>query len=322
MPVLLASTQAPSTPLAPSLYADTRILWLEAPDGSRVHRESREPGATGAAWFIMPGLRGLGMPETRIIEQGGLGFAGSWVREVRVDARDVFVPIHLMADSHAAYNAALSELMDFVDPTRWAPGADGTLKLVATSTLGTREIQVMFVGGFEGVYGGTDSGGYWGTFGLTFRAPQPYWSAREDTSRSFRLSAGSVFLSRSEAYPWPRSISPTTVIGDDMPVVVAGEIPVWPSIDIVAPGSGVTVETSTGMRVVVQEILAGQATLATDPRRRRFTLNGESRWDLIGAGPQLRRLVPGANTVSVVMPGASGDSLVRVRWRELFRAAW
>jgi hypothetical protein len=250
------------------------------------------------------------------------------VREVRVGPREVFLPIFVGSDSgQVDYLAQLDRLQSFLD-FRAAPditAADGSLLLVSESTVGHRQLSVVYTAGLEGDEGQTAAGTWWATLGLRLAAVDPWWRNTADTVLEYKIGAGAAFLATTgSGHLWPRSLSPSVTAGADMPVTVGGRVPVWPTVEVVGPsGVGATITTDAGMSVELAAVLTGETlTLVTDPRRRTARVNGVPAWGRVSAGATFAPLPAGPTNISVVVPGAAADTRVRLRWRDGWRAPW
>jgi hypothetical protein len=314
----------PVTPPGPGddAWRETRRLTLRTLDGSD------EQMFVDDSWVIMPGATGLGVPPVEVITQQTPGMDGAWLREIRVQPREVFLPIFVGSDTgQVDYLAQLDRLQDFLDfrvaadPT----ATDGTLLLVSDSPSGQRQLPVVYTAGLEGDEGQTVAGTWWATLGLRLLAVDPWWRDATTTVLEFRVGDGEPFLATADSgHPWPRRLSPSVTAGVAMPVAVGGRVPVWPTIDVVGPaGDGTTISTGAGMAVELAAIDDGETlTLVTDPRRRSARVDGEPAWDRISTGPTFRPLPAGAADISVVVPDADDDTRVRLSWQPGWRAPW
>ncbi|NII42302.1 hypothetical protein E9228_002960 [Curtobacterium flaccumfaciens] len=319
-----ANTPDPSDPPLPPIPGptDSRVLSLESLDGA----VSVVLAGGRSGRVLMPGATGLRLPPVDVVTGTTPGMAGSWLQEVNVLEREVFLPIGLWSDeSQAEFFAILDEFQGIV--SAWDDvdiGQVGTCRLVARSSKGERVLDVTYKGGMEGEEGGDASGEDWATYGLTFVAVSPYWHAREPVERSYSIVSGEDFLGDGTGTaPWPRSISPSTVVGENMPIPVEGDVPTWTEYEVLGPVPSVTV-TYPGTSVDVPGgVPAGQILrLVTDPRARSARLDGAIAWDRITMGATFAPLRPGVNRVSVVLSTAGDGAGLVMRWTPQWKAAW
>lgn len=307
------------------------LISLESMDGSvSIILDSK----TG--WTRMPGSTGLKMPPYEIISSAIPGVPGSTVQDVRVQERPIFIPIYCQSStSQRSYLEMVDTLFSLVDPT------SGSFKIVATTVRGVRELEVTYDGGLEGADGGDSDGLSWMKAGLKAVANDPFARAREDTRMEFRVENNAVpFLGvagGSDA-PWPTALSSSSVIGSGMEVPIYSEVPVYPTLELVGAmtsfegtlsptvilpnGTPVTIEDQA-WNVEVGSISAGSTfRMVTDPRVRSIRLDGALAAGMVTRGSTLRPFYPGLNTLSVVAPGATVDTLIILSWRDLFRSLW
>lgn len=311
--------------------SDSRQLLLQSLDGTAAQRFD-SPLA-----FLLPGVTGHRMPPRKLVTQTVPGMDGSWLRQVQVGEREVFLPVVVFSDSHDAQVQAMQNLQDLLDP--WpAPdytANDGALQMVAMSTVGGQRIlPVTYSSGLEGDEGVTASGAIWNTFGIRLLAVSPYWQASADNVLQRTIGAGTVFLANSGSFGWPRSLSAGQILGQALTITVQGEVPCWPTIEVVGPVAATTYSTSSGMSVTLPNGVAGGKGLriVTDPRRRSARLydvdgsdnwtNPAQAWGSIGVGPTFAPLQPGDQTVTMAAPNATSATRLRLRYRNMYRSAW
>lgn len=301
---------------------DSRVLSLESLDGS----VSVVIAGGGSGRALMPGATGLKLPPLDVVTGTTPGMPGSWLQEINVLEREVFLPIALWSDvSQAEFFATLDEFQGIVSD--WDDldiGQTGTCRLVARSSKGERVLDVTYKGGMEGEEGGEATGEDWATYGLTFVAVSPYWHAREPVERPVSIAAGRAFLGDGSGNtPWPRSISASVVVGENMPITVEGDVPTWTEYEILGPVPSVTVAYPGTAVEVPGGVPAGQILrLVTDPRSRSARLDGSIAWDRITMGATFSPLRPGTNRVSVVLSTAGDGAGLLMRWTPQWKAAW
>ena len=324
MPILARTVVLPPVP---SPFLDSRSILLRTIDGGD------EQLFDGPEWIIRPGITGFGLPTRDVVVQTSPGLDGGWLREVRINPREVFLPCYIASDSgHVDFLDKMERVRTFLDylavPDMTA--TDGTLELVAQSARGERRLRCVYSDGMEGTEGGTDSGSYWATFGVKLLAVDPWWRSTEDTVFEFAPATGTPFLSSDPAYPWPRSLSASVALGSGsgVGVVVPGTVPVWPTVEVVGPVSSVTlnwpgVTPDESTHVQLAAVSATETlTLTTDPRRRSVRVNGDKAWARVGTAPQFARLRPGPSALGVAVAGTAATTRVRVRFPAAFQTAW
>lgn len=303
-------------------------LVLESMDGT-----VRIPLDDTQGLIRMPGSTGLRMPPVEVISSQIPGVPGSVMNDVRTNQRPIFVPIYLHGDGDmVVFRNRLAQLYALVDPI-----GRRTFRLVGESSTGSRELIVAYVGGLEGADDAMAEGLSWAKFGLNLVAHEPYARAREDRTIEFRYKAAAepfLGVAGGTDAPWPRSMTTTTVIGANMSVVIASEVPVYPTVELTGPMTsfhGDLTHANIDDGVVgpdwVVDIPAGVAAgammrMVTDPRRKSFRYNGALAAGRVSLGSRLSPFQSGENLLNVSAPGSNEDTIIRLSWRELFRSLW
>lgn len=308
---------------------DTRervpVLGLESLDGSKKIALNGESG-----WTHMPGATGLEMPPVSLVTSSVPGVHGSVLEEARVEERPIFIPIDACSPDYTqvSHQAMLNQIRDLVDPLK------GEFYVVC----GERRLKVAYTEGLEGSFGVNDFGLYWRKFGLKALACQPFAEARQESSVVFSIDVeGRPFLGA----PWGQlSLTSSAVISNDMKVIVGSEVPVFPTVELVAPMDSFFGEVegpagSAPWSVSVPDGIPTGYTLrmVTDPRARSIRMgagdpsttpnwSGELAAGLVARGSSLSPFYPGTNLMSVAAPGGTGDTRIRIIWRDLYRSLW
>jgi hypothetical protein len=318
-------------PPPPRVLPQIPLLMLESMD------KSVQIPLDGTTGFIrMPGATGLEMPTYDIVSGTLPGVAGALLTDVRVQERSIFIPIYNGANGdHLLHLSMKDQLRRLVDPTT------STFKLVGKTARGERELVVTYTGGLEGADGYDQSGLAWEKIGLTCTAHEPFARARNDRLLEFRMDlGGGPFLGvvGGTDSPWPTILSSGAVIGSGMEVQVNSDVPVYPTLElvgamnsfhgelspIVVEDDGVTIIENKEWLVDIPLGVAAGSTfrMVTDPRTRSIRLDGALAAGRVARGSTLRAFYPGLNVLSVVAPGGTEDTRIRLSWRELFRSLW
>lgn len=251
---------------------------------------------------------------------------GSWLQEVNILERPIFLPLAFFSEeSQADFFASLSELRSLV--SAWDGdllGRSGTFRLGVTSAEGDRLLDVTYKSGWEGALGGGDGGSDWERFGLNLVAVAPFWQAREVTAKSYSVPSGAVFLGSGDgSAPWPRRLTASTTVGANMPIPVMGDVPVWPEFQFRGPIPSVEISWAGTTISVPGGVPTGQTLrLVTDPRGRSARIGDVIAWDRISMGATFSPLLPGMNRVSIQLASAGEDARVDMSWYVQWKAAW
>lgn len=322
MALVILATTTPGPPgggLAElSQFADRRSLILRSLvyDATLVQDPS---------FFILKaGVTGLNLPPVLTAPQQAVGLDGAWNRETRIGSREVFLPLWFGGASQDDYLAALGNLHAMLLPMPVQTGP--ALELLASAGDGsTRSLALTYREGAEGEENLETSGAYWATYGLSLDAFDPWWRGQSELV-TFGLAADNTpFLSRSASNRWPRKLTTSTVIGNDMALAVSGEVPVWPTYTITGPANSVALSFGATVLSIGAVATGEQLVLTTDPRSGRSLrdASGTSVWDRVSGGARFGSVNPGPNTFSVAIPGAvAGQTSLRASWTPGYRAAW
>lgn len=309
----------PPTPPTPVGATDRRRVWLESLDGSVVI-----PLTDGMDWSLQSNVTGLQLPPIEVIRSQTPGVPGSTNQEVRVDERLIYLPLLFRTQNSQEYFLTqLTQLRGLIWPGSLSLGSAGTFRLCVSSPLGERVMDVVYTDSWTGDFSSDVSGATWEKFGLTLLAVDPFFHPRDYVTRTYTADAGTVFLSDDDAYPWPRSISASVVIGSNMPIVVDGDVPVWVEGIVDGPTTEVDFSfTGTSVQLLTGVPSGSRFSLVTDPRARSARLDGVVAWDRITMGSTMAPLQPGTNLVNVQV-GTSGEGTgLTLRWKPGYLSAW
>jgi len=279
-----------------------------------------------AEHLLLPGVTGLDLPPLSVVTAQTPGIDGSWLQEVDVLQRAVFLPLEFASESsQAEFFQTLSDLCGVV--AGWdqvALGSTGTFRLVANSSLGERLLDVVYSSGMEGSWGADQSGAKWQKYGLNLIAVDPYWRDRDWTVEEFTQSDPITFVTSTAGAesPWPRQIvNNFDVIGNGMRLSV-GDIPAWPVVEIDGPAGGVNV-IWPGTSITTNSLIASEnLVLTTDPRARSARLNGQVAWSAISIGSVISSLPAGNAQIDVASASGQLPQRISVRWRKGYKAAF
>jgi len=320
-------------PLLPATEprADPRTLALESLDGSVVI-----PLGQDVEHLLLAGATGLMLPPIDVVTSTTPGMVGSWLQQVIVLEREVFLPIKFASDEgYQAFITDLSRLITLV--SGWdniTVGQLGTFLLVASSPgQEDRILTVTYKSGWEGVWGsagggstsGTLAGPTWEQIGLTLVAVDPYWRSRQTEILTFHTAGENpVFLGTGDnTHPWPRQVSASEVIGSNMPITVGGDVPVWATVTVNGFVSQASISWP-GTSVSVPSGVADGSSLVlnTDLRSRSARLDGAIAWSSIAMGSTFAPLLPGTNLVSVDVGTSGPNTGLQLSWTPGWRSAF
>lgn len=320
---ILATVRTPP-PVVEAPRYESRNFWIETMDGAARQTVSLDGDVLPV--LAQRGLLGLGVNPSEVQLAGTPGVAGASVTGVQYEPRPVALPLLFVGEdgSQAALWRAVQSVRDITDPGTGMTH-DGSFRLVCSSASGVRRLGLAYRSGLEGEdkeYPGVE------TAVLDCVAPQPFPEDEAETSREFRLAAvAEPFLTATTGttFPWgTRKLSPSTVIGSDMPLVMTSAVPVFPTVEIDGPADSVLITADTGLRIDVPAgVPAGQTLrIVTDPRGASIRLDGVPAAGMLARGSKRAPFKLGTNVLDVTAPGASADTRLRLSWRGKYRSLW
>src|SRR5690554_406029 len=304
MPVLYIPVEPPPPP--PPSYPSSsagrppQITWTAA-SGDVVPLSDPTQG-----YAVLHGLRGLNLP-TYQIHQTDSALDGTVVRGTRTEARELYLPIYLEAPTWSAVLAKRRDLARRLHPAVVDGGGEGRLTLAEAD--GTRRhINAYYTGGMDGPDGGSNSGMYWATYGITLLAQQPYWERDPVTHRWAIAPPTDTWLPI-----LPIKVRDADVIGEGMTITNPGSVRSWPVWTIRGPldGSAVMRNVTTGQQLEFTATLSEGEQIVIDTRPRRKTVRdgtGANMFAALTVGSVLWPLAPGPNVVDVELTGLDDDS--------------
>lgn len=303
----------PTGPVGPD-YTDSRTLALCSIDGLNLWPFQ------GREFVARQGLSGLNLAPRSIVEEPVPGMAGTRLREIRVEKREVFLPIFLASDlGHAKFLDRRDELTRLLTTHGIDYAAhDGTLNLVANSLRGERYLRCYYVSGYEGLHAIDSGGSFWESIGLTLHAARPYWYGEPWLTQYVKTSTGVQWFP-----DFPGELTSGRVLGTDIPVHVGGDIPSWPSLEIGGPASSITISGPGLMMSIPDGVAPGStATIVTEPRGRTALFDGVKNWARVAPTDRYAPLNPGASLINVVMTGTNADSFARIGGESRYERPW
>ncbi len=264
----------------------------------------------GYPLFVLLGLEGLHMPPVDLIAENVPRQPGGRLREVRFLAREIDVPLRLLAATPAALAASVRTLLGWFNPTR---AVAPVLRFTAPDGA-QREIAVRYVKGLDF----NDDLGAWRTdrrTTLVLRAYDPFWYDRNERIGNYRLGEW-----RELFFPLPPlRLTPSTVFAGPT-IANDGDVEAWPVWTIAGPGVNPTIRNvTTGKALTLTgTLVAGQTlTIDTRPRTERapygktLRLQDGANWlPNLAPGSALWPLARGANAVQIELTGATAQSAV------------
>ena len=300
----------PPTPVTEDAGGPPVLTWTGA-NGDTLRLTDDQAG-----YVLMPGVRGLELPEyTHFTRESG-ALDGQVTTGSRALAREIFLPVHVHGQDRTEALDRRGALALAMQPTPYTGGGTGVLELSERD--GTRRrIRARYQDGMGGDEGRDQAGNYWCTYGLTLLADDPYWEM-DPVRRTWRIE-GTTDL-------WlpvpPLRVRASEVIGEGMRMANPGTAHAWPVWTITGPvGAGALMANeSTGEELeFTRELTDGEAvTIDTRPRRKSVRDQDGTNWFRhLKRGSRLWALAPGTNTVDVMLTGAEEGATLQLEYTPL-----
>lgn len=262
-------------------------------------------------WCVAPGIEGLDIPASSLIQKRNAGMFGSFAAGIDVTAREIFLPLMVKAfnmsewfERRNVYNKLTAPYEDRTVRI-WAHRPDGTSRWIDAFRTGDApswDLSTWIPRIF------------WQRFGQTFVCPDPWWRGEEAVLSWASSGDAPVFFPIT-----PVQLGPSQLFGDVHVVTVAGDVRAFPRWEITGPATEVTVtHVDTGnFWTLTGPLTAGQTAIVdTDPRAgvvapRVQGPTGSSWWSHIEQPYNLWSLPPGDQRVTVEVAGVgTGTSVV------------
>jgi len=302
-----------------------RLVWTPADGSPDIDLTDEEAGYSWEA----EGTRGLRSVTYAFASQSYAGIDGEDVQAVRAEANRPSVGMLLQASSEAELRTRARRLVHAMRPK----AGPGTLT-VTTEDGESRRLTCYVEGGLEGDESDTTTmPGRWWKFVLKLYAPKPWWVGDERVV-NFGLAAPSVFLSAT--LPFPRTLSSSTIQGQQTIDLSDADAPSYPVWTITGPGAGLVLSRTTTdpktrkktTRVIqVNTTIGDGQTLVIDTRRGHqavyrgdlpVTDPGWNRMGSVVSDPALWPLIEGVNEVSAVLGAAGAKARISGRFEPMF----
>lgn len=282
---------------------NTDLLSFIAPDGVETVL-TRQPDLD-VHWAL--GVTGRFMPPIDRVEDTVFGQAGTRLRAVNVGARDVSLPLTVIGGDEVAVRTKLRALIRTLNPQR----GDGRLRVTAAD--GTvREMVCRYSEGMEGEESRDDTGKVFQRAVLVLRAADPYWYDTTAQSQTYNLGPIRTF------FPiLPLRLASESIFGSQV-VTNDGDVETWPVWTVHGPCTSISLSNdTTGETINLPITLTATQTVTIDTRPFRKTVRRDDGINLYGSltpTSSLWSLPLGGSTVTISLPGATGDSYVTLNY--------
>lgn len=262
---------------------------------------------------VLQGKQGFHMPPVSFVEETVPFQAGTRLRDTRIEAREIDVPLLIKSDSPTILRQKVRECLRMFNPRH-----TGRIKVVAPDG-SQRELECRYSSGFEGNESRDAKGLYWQTVVLVFRAFDPFWYDTSTVVETFTTGEPATF------FPFfPLRLSSSTVFADTS-IDNQGDVESWPEWIIKGPGEDITLRNfSTGetLRLFTSLQIGESITIDTKPGKKTIKKNdGTNMYATLSDASSLWALQDGVNNIRIEMSNATTDSSVQLSYKPRYLGA-
>ncbi|MGG7653497.1 phage distal tail protein [Kocuria rosea] len=263
------------------------------------------------------GVEGLGAGPVSFATSPRLAGHGSVLRGVRVDERELFLPVLLRGATASEVADTRESLTRFLSPL---DASMLTLRVAAPGRDTWREITVRYAGGLEGKF----SEGYrgvWHRLGLEFKSVDALWRGEPVPIEKQVDAAHKPFLSQTVGF-FPVVLADSTVAGR-ISVDIAGDAPTPPVWYITPPGEDLLIRNvRTGARFYLSGLLTQQIVVDMEAGRVYEAATGENLNHRTSMDTRFFELAPGRQEIEFSMIGATSASKLELVYSPRYLAGY
>jgi phage-related protein len=264
---------------------------------------------------VLTGMTGRFMPTFSFIEDEIPFQDGTLLRDTKVKARDVDIPLLIKTDNEIVFRQKVRECLRIFNPKT----GDGRIRVTAADG-STRELFCRYSGGLEGKEDRSFKGLIWMNLILVFHAFDPYWYDSSSIVQTFKINENPGLF-----FPiLPLRLASSTVFAD-VTIDNSGDVETWPEWIISGPCDSVvlnniTTGETTNLEVSLQ---AGETiTIDTKPFKKSIVKSdGTNMFYTMTDDSSLWALQEGNNSIQIQMSNATSDSSIQLTYRRRYWGA-
>ncbi|QXE39412.1 phage tail family protein [Streptomyces sp. GMY02] len=257
-----------------------------------------EVAKTGVGYQATAGLTGLGLPPVAVQWLEGAG-DGARYRGQRALSRTLDMPLDIVGRDRRHLGTLVSRL---------ARAVAGPCTLVAVDDEGARwSTSIVRTGGGDIEL----DGGYDVETVITWRAPDPFFTADKVSRQAVGGDAGTPFLSAMASLP----LAASQAIGE-IQLDNTGDADAYPVWEIYGPGRDLTLTAPDGDVLRWAGVLTSTERLTVDTRAGTVTDGqGVNRYADLASAPRFWTVPPGLSTANVQLLDTTAASKIVCSWR-------
>jgi hypothetical protein len=239
-------------------------------------------------YVLKIGINGFGIPPTSVRIEESAGDGGVW-RHTKRQPRDLALPITVFGTDRYDVQTKLRRLGRILQDGQGAPRFRATYDDASSVFL-----DLHYTGGGETLYDNNSSGLTWASWGITLRAPNPFWkSGLEET---FTIGSGNIGRGLLPQFT-KLKLSSSTTIGV-VTVVNAGDVATYPVWEIVGPVSSLEISRA-GFAFGFSSLAPGEIIIVNTETGTVTNVDGQNLYARLNPAPKLFSLPPGTTGVTV-----------------------
>lgn len=276
-----------------------KVIWID-PNGREYHMSEEH-------WQI-DGMSGRFMPPITFVEEEVPFQSGTRLRNVKVGAREVDLPIYVEGDNEIELKNKLRYLMKIMNPLK----GDGKFKVISADK-SQRELSCRYSGGLEISEKKSDKIGNIQAVILVFRSFDPYWYDSNTIVQTFEKDESPGLF-----FPiLPLRVASSTVFAD-IQVDNTGDVESWPEWIINGPGENIVLKNmSTGESMQLDVSLESGESLIIDtkPFVKTVKKGTENFFYTLSDESSLWSVQAGINSIQIEMSNATNESSIQLSYR-------
>ncbi|MDF2792061.1 MAG: hypothetical protein K0S80_5163 [Neobacillus sp.] len=281
------------------------ISWIDANGVEHLLSDS-------ANFQVLLGSKGFYMPPFSFAEEEVPFQPGSRLRNVKVKARDVDLPLRIIGINEIDLENNLRNITRIFNPLK----ADGKIKVTGYDG-SQRELFCRYTGGFEMEESSSTRRRTWQKAVGVFRAFDPFWYDSSTKVQTFKINESPGLF-----FPiLPLRLASSTVFAD-ISIDNTGDVETWPEWIITGPCDSVTLTNlTTGETTNLEVTLEVGETITIDTRPFQKTItksDGTNLFYTMTDDSSLWSIQDGNNAIQIQMANATADSSVQLTYRNRY----
>lgn len=268
----------------------------------------------GLNYTLLLGANGLHMPPVSTIEDDVPDQAGTSLRKIKIEARELDLPLVVRGNTELDVRNNLRALMRVFNPLK----GDGRLRV--TSYDGSqRELYCRYIGGLEIDESPRVRGHNWQKSIIVLKAFDPFWYDTATQVKKFTSGEPVPFFPL-----FPLRLNSSNVFADTT-IDNTGDVETWPEWIVTGPGEQIKLRNLTTGEIMYFEHedaklgIGESITITTKPFQKKIIKNdGSNLFYTLSEESSLWALQDGNNAIRLEMSGATEESSIQLSYRNRY----